>query len=235
MLLLRSGEPAPVRGLVPEQQQPGLVAVLLAEPVQGEVGEDVGDVPGVLGAPVGADKLRVVVVALAIEHLPLVEPDRVVPRPVAEVPLAEQGGAVPGSLHQGGEGGLGRVEARGQRHHPVAVTVRPGEDCGPGGGAERVGAVGLVEPDALGGDPVQLRSLVDPAAVGAHRVRGMVVGVWLAARRRSGARRARCRRRARGDGVHGASARRRGRGAAVGIAVASGAVRRCGCCGTPTV
>ena len=56
------------------------------------------------------------------------------------------------------------------------MAVLAGQDAGPAGRADRVDAEAGVQPHALAGDAVEIRRLVDPAAVGADGVCRMVVG-----------------------------------------------------------
>src|SRR5699024_9819261 len=84
----------------PRHYWPRWVAWLPRQPVQGEIGQYVRDVPLVLGAATRSDEFRVVVVALSVEHLPFVESHRIVPVTMAQMPLTEKSGAVAGRLHQ---------------------------------------------------------------------------------------------------------------------------------------
>src|SRR5699024_8558841 len=100
VLFLWPREPTPVQRLVPQQSQPRLVTGLPRQPVQGEIGQYVRDVPLVLGAATGPDEFRVVVVALPLEHLPFVESHRIVPVTMTQMPLTEQSSAIARRLHQ---------------------------------------------------------------------------------------------------------------------------------------
>ena len=74
-----------------------------------------------------------------------------------------------------GEGRLRAVEAV-EHRHAVLVAVLAREDAGPAGRADRVDAEAGIQAHALLGDAVEVRRLVDPAAIGADGVRRMVVG-----------------------------------------------------------
>ena len=56
------------------------------------------------------------------------------------------------------------------------MAIFAGEDGRAAGGTERVGAEAVFKPNALAGDPVDVRGGVDRAAVATDRVRGVVVG-----------------------------------------------------------
>ena len=89
-------------GVVDEAEGPG---VGLGEELEGHVGGDVGDVAGVVFAFSVFDEFGVEVDALAREDAPGIESAG----GVAEVPFADDAGAVAGLLEEfgvGGEGGL---------------------------------------------------------------------------------------------------------------------------------
>lgn len=120
----------PVRGLVLDQQGEGLVRVALVQPVERQVGDDVGDVSGVPAFAVPGQEDRVVVDTVLGEDLPVVEADRVALGAVAQVPLADDGCLVPRRLQHLGEGRLAGVELLPglfQRGHSVDVAVCAGE------------------------------------------------------------------------------------------------------------
>ena len=85
--------PGPVRGLVVQHEAEGALGVAPLEPVQGEVGDQVGGVAGVgrrTASPRGSrhlEELRVVVGPLSGEHPPEVEALGMVLRLVPQVPL----------------------------------------------------------------------------------------------------------------------------------------------------
>ena len=60
--------------------------------------------------------------------------------------------------------------------NPIHMVVGPGEHRRPTRCADRVRAVGIVEPHPLIGDPIEVRCLVYAAAICADRVGVMVVG-----------------------------------------------------------
>lgn len=135
-------------GLVDEAEGSG---VGLGEEVEGHVGGYVGDVAGVGFAFTVFDEFGVEVDALAGEDAPGVEAAGL----VAEVPLADDAGAVAGLLEEfgvGGEGGvhcLDCVFAFGVAVDLVDVGEGSGEAGGAGGGAEGVRDEGVQEADAF--------------------------------------------------------------------------------------
>ena len=110
------------------------------------------------------------------QHAPVVEARRLVGRPLAEVPLAEDRRLVARLPQQLRVGGQAVVHVRRQGGDAVDVVVGAGEDGGPAGGADAVGAEAVVEAHALVGDAVEVGGAVDAAPVAAHGVGGVVVG-----------------------------------------------------------
>ncbi len=168
--------PRTVRRLVPDQHAPRIVALERLDPVDREVGDDVGGVP-LDGAPtLGRDERRVPVVPLAGHDVPVVEPFRVVALAVAHVPLADHRGAVAGVAQLRDERRLARIDRREQGVDAVHVAVGAGEDRRARRGAQRVRDEAVVEAPPVGGELVDARCLVDDRAVAADRVGGVVVG-----------------------------------------------------------
>ena len=144
------GRPLPVRRLVVEHQEEGPVPRALADEVDPEVGDHVGDVaPGVgLLAGRGVEH-GVVVDALAGQDLPAVEARRVAP----EVPLADHAGVVAGGLEELRHRRLRAVEAV-EDGDAVPVGVGAGQDRRPARRADRVrdeGVRGRASPPGPGG------------------------------------------------------------------------------------
>ena len=160
------GHPGAVRRLVLAHEHPGAVLlVLVLEPAEGEVGDDVGAVPLDRASAVLVDQHRVVVVPLAGEHVPVVEALGV----RVEVPLADHRGPVAGAAELLGEGPLVPVELVAVAAEAVRVAVLAGEDGGAARAADGVAAERAREDDALGGQPVDARRGVDavhPGSVG---------------------------------------------------------------------
>src|SRR5262249_7351439 len=88
--MFRAGIPWAMRGLVLAHQEERLVGITLFEPVDGEVGDDVGDIALAFGLLAVVDHGRVVVLALAGKDVPVIEPGRI----GDEVPFADHGGLV---------------------------------------------------------------------------------------------------------------------------------------------
>jgi len=171
--VIRAGQPLPVRCLVLVHEHERLRPVAaFVEPLQGQVGDDVGRVAGEVGGAVGRAEPGVVVGALADQHPPVVEAGRL----GLEVPLADDRRLVAGLLEQLGERLLRRVELDAVVDHPVRVAVLPRLDHRPARRADRVRHKTVMEDHPLGGQAVDLGRLVDLRAVGADRVRGVVVG-----------------------------------------------------------
>ena len=110
--------------------------------------------------------------ALAGEDVPVVEAGGV----GDEVPLADHGGLVAGALEFLGDVIALGVERLFEGVDAVLVAVLAGEDGGAAGRADRVGAEAVGEAHAAVGDAVDVRRLVDAAAVGGDGVGGVVVG-----------------------------------------------------------
>ena len=162
-------------GLVDEAEGSG---VGLGEEIEGHVGGDVGDVAGVLFAFAVFDEFGIEIDALAGEDAPGIEAAGV----VAEVPFADDAGAVAGFLEEfgvGGEGGVhgfDRVFAFGVAEDLIDVGEGSGEAGGAGGGAEGVRDKGVCESDAFVGEAVHVGSFEEFVAVAAHEGDGLVVG-----------------------------------------------------------
>ena len=173
--VLDVGLPFAVRGLVLAHEHERLGLVALADPVEGKVGDDVRDVALRLHHALRVLHRRVVVDALAGQHLPEIEAGGV----ADEVPLADDGGLVPGLLEKLREGELGAVED-GIRIivEPVHVRILAGQDDGAAGSADGIGDEGAIETHAFLGDAVDVRRLVQlpRVAVGADGLIGMVIG-----------------------------------------------------------
>ena len=162
-------------GLVDEAEGPG---VGLGEELEGHVGGDVGDVAGVLFALSVLDEFGIAIDALAGEDAPGIEAAGV----VAEVPLADDAGAVAGFLEEfgvswdGGVHGFYGVFPFGVSEDLVDVGEGSSEAGGAGGGAEGVCDEGVCEADALAGEAVHVGRFKEFVAVAAHEGDGLVVG-----------------------------------------------------------
>ncbi|MCU1538462.1 MAG: hypothetical protein JWP82_2813, partial [Humibacillus sp.] len=124
--------PRSVRRLVPDEDAPRAVTHQRLDPLDRQVGDDLGGVARLDAEPVGSEQLRVVVLALVDERLPPVEALGVVRDPVARalphVPLADEGRAVAGLAQGRDEGRLRRVDRGVEGRDAVDVAVGAGED-----------------------------------------------------------------------------------------------------------
>ena len=173
-----------------EIDEEGPRAVSLDE-VDGGVGEDVAAIARLLDGPAVVLQDRVEVTAPArwvgglsnsspLEHQGLLEtlidgPQRVV---IAEVPLAEDGRAVAGRPEHLGQGHLLRVHHRPAHEgidHACAVVIAAGHQACPRRSAHRHD-VKLVEPHALAGELIEMRSADLGIAVKAEVPMALIVG-----------------------------------------------------------
>ena len=190
----------PVGTVVGQVDEEGLAAVL-PDVVDGRRGEDVGAVA--LGFdPLGIVQQRGVEVAVVRRPGGLAEPaagvderllEALIPGPhrvaVAQVPLAEDGGAVARGAQHFGQGDLVGVHHRPAQvrvGHAGAVVVAAGHQGRPRGRADRAD-VERRDLDALPGELVEVRRLDDGVAVNAQVAVALVVGhhqnnVWPAGR-----------------------------------------------------
>ena len=177
------GDPRPVRGGEVEVQQPRLAVVVAGDVLARPFGDDPRVVAQVL--VLGVALVEVVLAAQAqlgvvlqrpaevAEELVPAGPGRAVVRQVPRVPLADQRGGVAGLLQQRGQRRVRGLQADrlvGDRlGQPALGTARvaPGVEAEAGRRAGRGARVGVGEPDALAGQPVE---------VGRLDVRGAVRG-----------------------------------------------------------
>ena len=168
----------PVRSLVLIDQEPGLLGAAALQKIHRQVGSDVGAVAGKLLARAILDEIRIEVDALARQHAPVVETNRV----VAQVPLTDQAGAITGLLQQLRIGRntrrhfLDGVAAFGIPVDVMDVGQAPGKHRGPPRRAEGIGDEAIVETHAFVGQPIEVRRVENLVAVAAHHRRNMVVG-----------------------------------------------------------
>jgi hypothetical protein len=178
--------PRPVRRRVVEAQVKWPV-VAPSDELGRAVGEQVGHVPNPLGGDVVLPEVwlsrtadvREVIHAAAVNAEELVEPVAVGRelRHEAEVPLADERGAIPGALEQGRERRMARREAelgrsafrRAPSHRPLelrpeALRVPTGHERDAGRRARRRGGVRVREANARGDQSVDVwRLIVGPA------------------------------------------------------------------------
>ena len=123
----RVGTPHAVGGLVVEEQAEGLrLVALVAHPVYGQVGDDVGHVALSLHGLSIVDEGGIVVVALPREDVPIVEACWV----AGEVPLSDDAGFVAGLLQQFWKGLLVAVKGARVVGEPILVAVLAREQTG---------------------------------------------------------------------------------------------------------
>ena len=132
--ILQFGEPVAVAGFVVHEESEGLVFVArLIEPVNGFVSDNVREVAFYHIGTVGIVEVRVVIVALCGEDVPMVETGGT----AHEVPFTDQRGLIAGFLEQLGHGLLRAVEdAVLVVGKSVFVGVLTGEHAGTRGAAE---------------------------------------------------------------------------------------------------
>ena len=104
------------------------------------------------------NEVWIVVVALSRKDLPVVEPGRVCP----EMPLANESGLVSGLLEEFRKRNLRAVKAFAVASKAVDVAVLAGENTGPRGTADGIGAEGIDEESPLLREAVDAWGLVDP-------------------------------------------------------------------------
>ncbi len=184
---LRLGAPLAVRGLVLAHEHEGLTLVAPAlEPVEGEIGNDVGGIAGmfffgallvVAGAVGILEHHRVVVWTLAREDFGVVVALWCLVR--AEMPLADDGGLVARLLQEFGKGGLvDALELVAVAPEPVDVRVLAGLNDGSHRPTDRVGDHAAVKTHALVGELVEVGradGILEVAVVGADRLVGVVI------------------------------------------------------------
>lgn len=170
--VLGVGLPIAMRRLVLVHQEEGFAVVpFFLQPLESLVGDDIGRVAGVMHLAVGGVHPRVVVRALALQHMPVVESGR----RGAEMPFSDNGRLVTGSLEQLGHRLLVGIELIAVATKAVQVTVLAGENHGPRWPADGVGDEAAVESHAFVGQPVDIGRLVAIAPVAAHRLIGVVI------------------------------------------------------------
>ena len=168
------GLPFAMGGFMLAHQQERARAVAILEPVERQVGDDVGGVPLMRDGLAVVDHRRVVVHPLAGEDVPFVEPGR----RRDEVPLADDGGLVAGGPQEFREGGLRAVEsAVGVVVKAVRVTIFAREDGRSARPADGVGDEATVEPHPLARDPINVRRRdeLERVRVRADRLESVVV------------------------------------------------------------
>src|SRR3546814_4208347 len=165
-----------MRRLVVAHEKERAVAIARGEPVQGQVGDEVGGVAAAVAQSVGADEVRVEVGALVRKHAPVVEARRPGARSLAEMPLAEDRGRVAARLARLGDVRPAIVEQVHERGNAVHMVIGSSPDRGAARRADRVCDIAVIEALAPLGDLVYAGRLADARHIGAYRLFGMYVG-----------------------------------------------------------
>ena len=91
------------------------------------------------------------------------------------MPLADHRGLISGPLEKLGKRWLATVEGVAVVAQSIQVAVFAGQHDGAARGTDRVGDETVVEPDSVGGDAIDVRSLDQLTAVGADCCDGVIV------------------------------------------------------------
>ena len=155
-----------------EEQAEGLVGIAVFQPLEGDVRGDVRGIAGTDDSFPVADEHGIVIVALAGEDVPVVEPRRV----AHQVPFPDHRRLVPPGLQEFREGLLAAVEvAVLVVREPVGMAVLAGQQAGPGRTAQGVGDEAVREPGPFVGQPVDMGRPHVPLVIGADGLVRMVV------------------------------------------------------------
>ena len=174
----QSRAPGAVGSLVAHNEQERLVLVPVFQPLDGFVRDHVRGISGktlclAFAVRLEADKVRIVVAALAGEDFPRVEPGGV----RFQMPFAEKARLVSGLLQHFRVSGLGAVQrSLSVEDKAVHVGMPAGQDAGAGGAAQGVGAVAAVKNHALASQFVEIGQGHGGIIIaGAQRLVGVVV------------------------------------------------------------
>ena len=176
IVVLGVGQPRSVGCLVVDHQGERPRSIPARHPVQSQVGDDIGCVPGHPAFAVRADHDGIEVLALPRKDQPLVETAGLRLLRLAEVPLPEEGRLVAGLVQYVDIGRHPVVELGEDTRDAVHVAVRPGQDRRPRGRTDRVRAERRAEERSFAGDAVDGWCLVDHAVVCRDRMWCVVVG-----------------------------------------------------------
>lgn len=168
-----------VDGFVAEVHEVGLAGWQAGEPIEGVVGQFVGDVALLRNAP-AVDIQAVpggVVRALATEADPVIEARLRIVALAAHVPFAEEAGLVAGLLQIGGKEDRTARDRRVVVDDLMLVGIGAGEDGSAGWAAEGRGDEGVPEVSALGRDAIHVRGFEERLGLEeTHGVVAVVVG-----------------------------------------------------------
>ena len=168
--------PGAVWRFVMAHQHEGLGGVARFEPVQRFVGDDVCHIARVAGSACRLMEHRVVVVALAGHHRPVVKACGLVRRAFAQMPLAKDRSLVAAAAQVLGHIGQAIIDSVSQCHDAVHMVVGAGQDCCSTGRADGVADVAVVHPHAFIGQAVDVGGVVNAVSVAADGLGCMVVG-----------------------------------------------------------
>ena len=173
--------------LVLDHEDEGLCRIsLILEPVDRQIGDEIGDVAFGLDAFTISDHGGSVIEALPDQSLIVVEPNRL----TLEVPLADQRRLIPGLLGEGRKRWLSSIELLGVRGHSMKMTEGPCENRGTTWRTDGILDEVAIEDQSFPSDAVDVRGGVSISPVLRNGLPGMVVGhdeqdVWAFIGRRS--------------------------------------------------
>ena len=136
------------------------------------IGDEVGGVSLERNPFTIGDENRIVVAALADQHLEMIEPGG----SRLEVPFTNYRSLVTRLPHQLWHGLLGAVKSVLVGALAIEVRILAGENYGPRGSANGVGHQTAPKQHAFLGDAIQVGGIVEAEAIGAQCLRGVVVG-----------------------------------------------------------
>ena len=155
-----------------QHQQERLVLRPVRDELHSKIGDDVGDVPSLVGLLAGRRvEDRIVIGALARQDLPGVEPYRI----AAEMPFADHSGVVAALLQQTRKSDARAVEAV-ENRHAVQMRILSRQNRGAARRADRVRREHVPHQHAFARQPIEVGRLVDARSVGANGVRRVIVG-----------------------------------------------------------
>ncbi len=157
--------------LVHQQERLSRVAPRL-QPVQGQIGDHVGGVTGMLDPLAVADHGGVVIRPLADQDFVMVKTGG----GRAEVPFADDGRLVAGLLQQLGKRLLSPIKGLAVADETVSVAMLAGKNDRSTRPANRIGHKAIPKQHSFAGQTIQVGCLVDLGPVGAQRLRAVVVG-----------------------------------------------------------
>ena len=166
------GHPSAMRGLVMQQEAEGFILVsLVAEPIQRQVGRDVGGIAFDLPLLAIVYEGRIVVIALADQDVPVIKASRV----GGQVPLPDHRRLVTRLAQQFREGLLRAIEGMRVVDEAILVAMLTRQHTGPTGSADGIGHETIGEPNAILSDTVDVGCLDVTPVVGTQCLKRMVI------------------------------------------------------------